>query len=167
MYPTRFFVPYFWNKGHDRLRTQGREPSHRSHGMLLQQICSRLMQHELHAKWLLYQHLIGLTAGLQPLLSHHWWCANRFHHWRYIAACHSAFPSACLSSTRQPGTSWGWPCGPSCWETPSVAGSGELVLWYGTYFCSTPLVRSLCVLDRVFSMRIEDHVDYVSPYAFV
>ena len=48
------------------------------------------------------------------------------HHWRHSASCHSAFPSARVSSTRPPATLWGWPCWLSWWETFSIAGSGAM-----------------------------------------
>ena len=35
------------------------------------------------------------------------------------------------------------------------------------YSCSDPPVRHICVLDRVYSIRIEDHIDYVTPDAFI
>ena len=62
MYLTRFFVPHFWNKGHD-ISGQSSEPSHWCSRLLLQQLCSLLIRHELHAKWFLYQRLLGLTAA--------------------------------------------------------------------------------------------------------
>ena len=120
--------------------------------MLLQQLCSILLRHELHANLVLYQPLLGLTAGLQPLPSDHCWCASMFRHWRHLTACHSAFPSARVSSTRPPGTLWGWPYWPSCLETFSIAGSCDLSPCFGAVFlqrspCSTSLRSWSCLLD--------------------
>ena len=46
----------------------------------------------------------------------------------------------------------------------------DQVTWHHVsqlYSCSAPLVRSLCVLDRVFSIRIEYHIDSVTPDSFM
>ena len=50
------------------------------HPTLLQKLCSRLLQHELHAKLFLYQPLLSLTTGLLPLPTDPWRYASRFPH---------------------------------------------------------------------------------------
>ena len=149
-------------------RTQDREPSHRCHQVLLQQLCSLLLRHQLHAKWFLYQPLLGLIAGLQPLPTDHCWCANWFPHRRHIyMLVVQLFPQLGYLPL---GYQIPYEVGLIGLSAEKLSPLLDHVTWRHVsqlYSCSAPLVRSLCVLDRVFSIRIEDQVDSMTPYSFM